>query len=138
VKGEKDHGLPAWNRFAELHGSGAESRQLFVDIFTAEPSILKGLQTDPKKMIDVVGSRVFQLQQSLQTQQQISLGSVTALLFAAGEKDVTLTVQNQQMIFNFCHQPSVREAIMGGPKKDIVRSVLAKYIVRSEGWAAHQ
>lgn len=138
VKGEKDHGLPAWNRFAELHGSGAESRQLFVDIFTAEPTVLKGLQTDPKKTNDVVSSRVFQLQQSLQTQQQISLGSVTALLFAAGEKDVTLTVQNQQMIFNFCHQPSVREAIMGGPKKDVVRSVLGKYIVRSEGWAAHQ
>lgn len=138
VKGEKDHGLPAWNRFAELHGSGAESRQLFVDIFTAEPNVLKGLQTDTKRAAELVTARVFQLQQDLQTQQPISLGSVTALLFAGAENDVALTVQSQQMIFNFCHQPSMREAIVGGPKKEAVRSLLGKYVVRGEGWAAQQ
>lgn len=138
VKGEKDHGLPAWNRFAELHGGGAESRKLFVDIFTAEPSILKSMQLDVKKSTDIVTSRVFQLQQELQTQQPIGLGSVAALLYAGAEKDVALTVQSQQMIFNFCHQQSLRDAITGGPQQAVVRSLLAKYIVRGEGWAAHQ
>lgn len=138
VKGEKDHGLPAWDRFEKLHGGGAESRRLFIDIFTAEPNILKSMQLDVKKSTDVVSSRVFQLQQELQTQQPVSLGSVAALLYAGAEKDVALTMQNQQMIFNFCHQQSLRDAIMGGPKQVVVRSLLAKYIVRSEGWAAHQ
>lgn len=138
VKGEKDHGLPAWNRFARLHGGEAESRQLFVDIFTSEPNLLKSLETDPKRTADVVAARVAELQQGLRTQQPISLGSVAALLFAAAENEVTLTVQSQQMIFNFCHQASLREAITGGPKKEAIRSLLGNYMLRGEGWAAQQ
>jgi len=138
VKGEKDHGLPAWNRFADLHGSETESRKLFVEIFRAEPDILKAMQIDVKKATDIVSTRVFQLQQAVQTQQQISLGSVSALLFAGAEKDVTISDQSQQMIYTYCYQQSLRDAVSEGPKKEVVRSLLAKYILRGEGWVAYQ
>ena len=139
VKGEKDHGLPAWNRFAALHSSSAESRQVFVDIFRAEPELLKTMQIDVKKASDVVTNRVFQMQQSLQSQQPLSLGSVAGLLFAAAESDVTLSDQTQQMIYQFCHQQSIRDPLTNGaPQQPVVRSLLAKYIVRGTGWVAYQ
>lgn len=138
VKGEKDHGLPAWDRFAKLHGGSSEARQLFVDIFRAEPELLKTLQIDPKQAADVVTSRVFQMQQMLQTQQPLSLGSVAALLFAGAEKDVTTTDQTKQQIMNFCYQQSMREALTGGsPKQPVVRSLLGKYLEDGEGYVAY-
>jgi hypothetical protein len=139
IKGEKDHGLPAWNRFAELHGSGGDSRQLFVDIFRAEPELLKALQIDPKQAGDLVASRIFQLQQLMQAQQQIGLGTIAGLLFAAAEPNVTIPDNSQQMIYSFCHQQSLRDAVTtGGGKQPVVRSLLAKYIVRGEGHVAYQ
>jgi hypothetical protein len=138
VKGEKDHGLPAWDRFAKLHTGSGESRQLFVDIFRAEPELLKTLQIDPKQTADVVTTRVFQMQQMLQTQQQLSLGSVAALLFAGAEKDVTTTDQTKQMIMNFCYQQSMRDALTGGsPKQPVVRSLLGKYLAEGDGYVAY-
>lgn len=139
VKGEKDHGLPAWDKFAASHGGSSEARQLFVEIFRAEPDLLKSLQIDAKQASDLVTSRVFQMQQSLQTPQQpLSLGSVAALLFAGAEKDLTIADQTQQMIMNFCYQQSMRDALTGGsPKQPVVRSLLGKYLVKGEGYVAY-
>jgi hypothetical protein len=137
VKGEKDHGLPAWDRFAELHGSGAEARQLFVDIFRAEPDLLKAMQIDDKQAADAVTTRAFQLQQNLQAQQPVSLGSIAALLFAGGDTHIAIPDQTQQMIYNLCNQQTLRDAATNGAKKDVLRSMLAKYIVRGEGWVAY-
>jgi hypothetical protein len=139
--GEKDHRLPGWDRFAQLHGEGPESRNLFVEMFRAEPDILKSMPSDPtaprdqKKAADLVAARVFQLQQSLRSQQSLSLGTVAALLFAATEKDVGLPEHPQQIIYSFCHQQCVREAIAGS-KKDVIRSLLAKYATRGEAGTA--
>lgn len=139
VKGEKDHGLPAWDRFAELHGSGAASRQLFVDIFQAEPELLKTLQIDVKKASDVVTSRVFQLLQMQQSQQQLSLGNVAGMLFAAADKDIELSDQSKQYIYNFCYQQALRDAMTGDAAKQLpVRSLLGRYMTRSEGNLAYQ
>jgi hypothetical protein len=138
VKGEKDHGLPAWNQFSALHGTSSESRQLFVDIFRAEPDLLKTMQIDSKKVSDLVTNRIFMLQQSMQVQ-QISLGSVAGLMFAAADKDVALSDQSQQMIYQFCYQPAITGTLTGGtPKQVVMRSLLAKFIARSEGWVAYQ
>ncbi len=138
LKGEKDHGLPAWDRFAELHGGSSEARQLFVDIFKAEPDLLKTMQLEIKKTGDLLTNRVFQMQQDLQTQQPLSLGNVAGVIFAASQDGVDSSDQTQQMIYNFCHQPAFREAITQGPKQPVVRSLLAKFIVRGEGWVAYQ
>jgi hypothetical protein len=138
LKGERDHGLPAWNRYSEQHGSGAGARQLFVDIFRAEPEVLKMLQNEPGKVGDMAAGRVFELQQLLQAQQPVSLGSVAALLFAAGDKEIQMSDQTQQYIFNFCYQQSVRDAVSSGEKKEAVRSLLGKFIERSEGFVAYQ
>jgi hypothetical protein len=138
VKGEKDHGLPAWERFAALHGSGTEARQVFVDIFRAEPDLLKTMQIDMKKAADVVAGRAFMLQQQLQLQQQPSLGSVAALLFAAADKEVTLSDQTQQIIYSLCYQQSLRDAVTSGAKQPVVRSLLGKYVQRGEGPVAYQ
>lgn len=140
VKGEKDHGLPAWNQFAKLHGSTAEARQLFVEIFKAEPDLLKKIQFEPNTQVaDFVSMRVFQIMQQQQMQQQVSIGSLAGLLFVGANKDITLIDQTQQYIFNFCYQQSLRDAMAGPPEKQaVVRSLLGKFMSRAEGHVAYQ
>lgn len=140
VKGEKDHGLPAWNQFSKLHGGTAEARQLFVDIFKAEPDLLKKIQFESSTQVaDFVSMRVFQLMQQQQMQQQISIGSLAGLLFVAADKDISLIDQTQQYIFNFCYQQSLRDAMSGPPEKQaVVRSLLGKLMSRAEGNVAYQ
>lgn len=138
LKGEKDHGLPAWDRYAKLYGSDSEARQLFVEIFKAEPAMLKAVQSDNQKASDLLAGRAFELQQMLQVQQQVSLGSAAAMLFAAGDTNIQVSDQTQQFIYSLCYQPAVREAVANGAKKEAVRNLLAKFIVRGEGWVAHQ
>jgi hypothetical protein len=140
IKGEKDHGLPAWDRFAEQHGSTVEARQWFVEIFRAEPDLLKALQIDSKQAADVMNTRVFQMIQMQQAQQPIGASNIVALLFAAGDKEISLSDITQQYLYNFCYQQSFRDAITGGAagKKLVVRSLLGRYMLRSEGSIAYQ
>jgi hypothetical protein len=137
VKGEKDHGLPAWDRFAALHGGSGEARQLFVDIFRAEPELLKTLQIDPKQASDVVTSRVFQMQQNQQVQPP-TVGTVAALLFAGAEKGVTVPDQQKQMIISFCFQPALREVLTAGAaKQPVMRSLVGNYLTQADGYVAY-
>lgn len=138
VEGEKDHALPAWNRFEELHGGSAESRQLFVEIFRAEPDVLKALQDDPKRAAEIISARGFHLQLLQQAQQQIALGSIAAMVFASAEEGVQLSDPTKQQVLSLCYQQSLRDAMTGGAKEPVVRSLLANYIVRTEGWVASQ
>ncbi|WP_425615151.1 hypothetical protein NA78x_005048 [Anatilimnocola sp. NA78] len=141
-----DYALPAWGRFKKVYGDDANARAVFVDLTKADAELLQAIENNPKSAADVAASRVTQYQQLSQLQQlggvntglQLNFGQVAALVFAAGEEDITLNQQTMQAVFSFCNQPSLADAIGNGTRHEIPRKMVVRVIVRSEDWAAYQ
>jgi hypothetical protein len=129
VVGKYDHGLPAWDRFAELHGSGAESRRLFVEIFQTEAELLKTLQLDAERASEVAAARVVHAQQLQRVKELIPEGTIAALLFAAGSDDVPIQPTTRRSVYSLCSRPEFREALTAGPHRESLRSLLGRFIL---------
>ena len=81
--------LPGWRRFRDLYGDGAETRSLFAEMQKAESELMQAVERGPQGVARVAETRVAQLQQlQRRAGETTSLGSVTALLFAAVGDDV--------------------------------------------------
>lgn len=140
-----DYSLPGWSRFKKIYGDDSHSRAVFVDLTKADAELLQALETNPKTAAEATSTRVVQYQQLAALQQvpgqsalQLSFGQVAALLFIAGEDDVTLSQSAAQAIFNLCNQQSMAEAVTNGARREIPRQMLANVILKSEDWASYQ
>lgn len=136
-----EYPLPAWGRFKKSYGDQPQSRALFVEMQRADAELLATLDRSPKDAVEMFAIRVSQQQQALAMQQQqapMALGQIMTLLFVASEPDVALPAQSLSMVFNFCHQASMQEALREGARGGIPRKVLGGLIERSEDWAAYQ
>jgi hypothetical protein len=138
---EDDYPLPAWSRFRKSYGDESHSRVLFVEMQRADSELLATLDRSPKDAAELLATRV-QEQQQLMAQQQrqspMGLGQIMTLLFVAAESDVSLAAPSLSMVFNFCHQTTMQEALREGTRGNIPRKILGELIERSEDWAAYQ
>ena len=136
-----EYPLPAWSRFKKAYGDDSTSRQLFVELTRADAEVLRALEESPKAAGDLLGERAFQHQQAMQLgqpQQQLSLAQVGVLLFIAAEEDVTLQTQTMSMVYNYCYQQALRDAVTNSAKNGIPRKMVGSIIRRSEDMAAYQ
>jgi hypothetical protein len=140
INGEQGVSLPGWDRFQEIAGTSAASRDLFVQMHRAEWSLLHTVEKDPKKAAADFARRCGELQNALRyAREQITLGSVTALLFLAGDERMDVPDSTGAMLYSFCYQNAFKTAIEGGKHRDTLRTLLGHWVRTSEGaWTAYQ
>ncbi len=136
---EQDFGLPGWNRFRTALGDSAELRALFVEMQKSESEAMHALEEGPKAAAEILNLRTTQLQLSMQLyRHQLTLGSIAALIFLAGDDEVSVSQQASQSLYSFCYQQSFRTAVQNGPKNEAMRKLLGNWIRRGEGFSAYQ
>lgn len=136
----EEYPLPGWSRFKKSYGDDATARQWFVELMRADAQVMQSLEDSPKTAGELLAERAFQHQQAMQLgqQQQPQLAQIGVLLFVAAEEDVTLPQQTMNMVYNYCYQQSLRDAVMNSSKNGIVRKMVGSIIRRSEDMAAYQ
>ena len=131
--------LPGWRRFRDLYGDGAETRSLFAEMQKAESELMQAVEKGPQGVARVAETRTAQLQQLQRREgETTSLGSVTALLFAAVGDNVNLGLQTSFTVMNLCSQPSFAEGMSDPAKSKILRKMVSQWITQSEGAVAQQ
>ena len=135
-----EYPLPGWNRFKKAYGEDAPAKQWFVDLIRADAPIMQSLEESPKAAGDLLADRAFQHQQAMQSgqQQQLSLAQIGVMLFVAAEDDVALPQQTMNMVYNYCYQQTLRDAVSNSAKNGIPRKMVGSIIRKSDDMAAYQ
>ncbi|MCO6456332.1 MAG: hypothetical protein J5I93_13620 [Pirellulaceae bacterium] len=131
---DRDHGLPGWKQYRSFAGDDATAREMFVEMQRAEPELLAAIAAGPQATTEMLAKRTQQIQQTMQANRNqliVSLGSITALLFATMADEVTLTPLNGQQLANFLYQPAFNNALhSGGNRPVLLRRMLGQWIRR--------
>jgi hypothetical protein len=131
--------LPGWARFHELFGNGAESRELFVEIQKDESNAMKSFAEGPKAVASVLEVRTQQLMQETRVfKNQVSLGSVAAMLFMSADEEIALSPQASSSLYSLCYQASFQAAMKGGAHHQQIRKLLGAWVRRGADWSAYQ
>lgn len=131
--------LPGWRRFRDRYGDDGETRNLFAEMQKAESELMQAVEKGPQGVARVAETRAAQLQQLQRREgETTSLGSVTALLFAAVGDNVNLGLPTSFAVMNLCGQPSFAAAMSDPAKSKILRKLISQWITQSEGTVAQQ
>jgi hypothetical protein len=104
-----------------------------------EPELLAAIDAGPREAAHRINLRVNDLRMEAQALgQEVKLGSVAALLLAAGQAEVSLSQQSGSLIYSYCYQGGVREALGGGKYEQQIRRLLGRYIARTDDSSAYQ
>ncbi len=136
-----EYPLPGWSRFKKAYGEDQAARQWFVDLMRADAEIMRSLEEGPKAAGDLLADRAFQHQQVMQLgqqQQQFSLAQIGVMLFVAAEEDVALPLSTMNMVYTYCYQQTLREAVSSSAKNGIVRKMVGSIIRKCDDMAAYQ
>jgi hypothetical protein len=136
--GSTDHGLPGWDRYRKLVGENSAARQLFVEMQRAESEMLESAAADPASIGGVLEGRCAEVQRQLyqsngEQRQPLSVGSVAALIFVAGDAEVPLTDRLGSYLNNFCYQPMPQQALMSGDHSEPLKKLLGVWVGRNTG-----
>ncbi len=132
--------LPGWARFYKEAGGSPEARALFVEMQQAEPQLLVTLERSPEKLSDALAERVVELQESAQVGRepnQISLGTITTILFILNDEHIELPAMVSQSIGSYFRYPTFDSAIQAGSQRELLRTMLGTWIEHSKGWDAY-
>ena len=131
--------LPGWERFRTILGDDSLARSLFVDMQRAEPALFLAMAQGPGAVGEAISTRAAELRQSTRVfRQRLSLASVAALLFAAGDEVVTVSEAAGRALYSYCYQASFSSALETGRNKELLRKILGLWIRRGDGWNAYQ
>jgi hypothetical protein len=138
TQGTADHGLPGWDRYRALVGEGPAARQLFVEMQRAESELLESAAADPASIGGVLEGRCAEVQRQLyqpngEERQPLSVGSVAALIFVAGDAEVPLTDRIGSYLNNFCYQPMPQQALSSGAFSEPFKKLLGVWVGRNTG-----
>lgn len=138
-EGRQQHDVPGWKEFAEMTGGVPAARDLYVEVLEAEPHLIEVLGSAPQSMNEMVLLRAQQLQlkRSVNAQtrqpQEVSLGSIVALLFVTAHPSVNLPDNLQTTTLNYLNYPAFQQAINAGPRADMLRALVGAWIRRGQG-----
>jgi len=133
VEGKHDHHLPAWQKARAVLGEDGTARALFVEMLRAEPGLLEAYEAGSKPAGEVFTVRCQQLQQLMQFaggQQQISLGSVAALLLVGSSDAVALEDLNGNQLYSLLHQPAFQTGARAGASSGILKKMLGVLVTK--------
>ncbi|MGD9644784.1 MAG: hypothetical protein AB7U73_03670 [Pirellulales bacterium] len=136
--GREGHDLPGWERYQQMVGSDATTRELFVEMQRAESDLIEAQAAAPDQVGPLMQTRCEQLQQRAyggnQAQRaQISLGSVAALFFVATHPDVTVSDQMISYLHTFSYQQSVQGAMRDDSMAAPIRKLIGAWIAKPSG-----
>lgn len=136
---DDQHGLPGWDRFREAYGDTAICRSLFADMQRSEPDLMRALEGEPQAVAQAIETRCSELQQLQRlTRQNVALGTIAAMLFAASDEAVALNFESGTALGSFCYQSELQSAMNDSQKRPILAGMLGQWIQRSDGWTAYQ
>ncbi len=134
LDGTKHYDFPGWSRFQQVVGRDRAARQLFADMYRAEPDLLKATDEGPAEMSQTLENRIAEeiLLRPWQFRGGNSfLGSVSAMLFVGSDKHVTLTESSASQLTMFVFgQTAIRQAMNGGDQTAPVKKVLGAWVSR--------
>jgi hypothetical protein len=120
--------LPAWERFKKVLGDDQSARTLFVEMYTTEGCLLASLEREPKNFDQTFTTRCQQIQQNLYTPfgqvNQIPMGQMVALLFAATDPRTTTNINSFYLLTNLLYQQNIQQGFKSNAG---ARKLLAEY-----------
>ena len=139
VDGSEGRTLPGWERFQKVVGTTPEARDLFVQMQREEWALLAQVEKDADSVAEKFGDRCGELQLSMRTGVQLSVGAVAAMLFVAGDERVDIPNTAGSSLYSFCHQNQFSQAVTKGEQSENLRKLLGNWILCSEGvWTDYQ
>ncbi len=133
VDDTKHYDLPGWSRFRQLVGHDRAARQLFADMDRAEPDLFEAIDKGPdaatRSLDDCIAQEMGQAPTQIHGANEISLGSVSAMLFVGSDKHITLSETTAiQLTMILLREPAIRQAIHSGDQSAAVRRILKAWI----------
>ena len=129
---EREVQLPGWERFRKLVGEDAVARALCVAIQTAEPGLLRMAEQEQRTFPERLEDRTRELYQgtalNLGVERPVSVDSVAALMFLTSDEDIRPTDETIQRLQQFAFQQVFRSAVLGGPRKEALRTLLEAWL----------
>jgi hypothetical protein len=136
TQGLHDHHLPGWERFRQLAGETAASRQLFVEMQRAESKLLELATADPDAASETLLQRCEELQQFNSRQmdnegRSLSLGNIAAAFFVGSDPRVPVNDRVASFLYNFSYQPVLQTAISGRVRGEPLKRILGAWVDRT-------
>ncbi len=136
--GKQQHDLPGWERYQQLVGNSATTRELFVEMQRSESDLLEAQAAAPDQVGPLMQARCEQLQQRAfggnhAQRGQISLGSVAALFFVSTHPDVTVSDQMISYLHTFSYQQSVQGAMRDAEQAVPIKKLIGAWIAKPSG-----
>ena len=147
--GDDKVSLPGWRRFCEQIDETSESRRLFVTMSRSAPRVMRSVDRGIGETGAAVDRRCIevQLEMSKGRRDVIPLGTVAALLFAAGIEDVKLARNSIKTVFSVCNYEAFRAEMYtvistnrirykSTPRSNMLRELFAGCLGQCESWDA--
>ncbi len=147
--GDKNVNLPSWEAFCEKIPETAESRRVFAQISRAEPRLCRSIEHGASFAAKEIDRRCAAIQVAQQENRMspIALGTITALLFAAGMDDVKMNRYSVKTIFGLCNQATFAGQLRvrsntgtytypSNANANIMRELFAGCLMHCESWDA--
>ncbi|MCA9176564.1 MAG: hypothetical protein KDB14_18880 [Planctomycetales bacterium] len=135
---EDEYPLPAWSRYKERIGDSRASRQLFVEMYRAEPDLLKAMEQNPAQASAAIYPRARQVQEFSSRGAQLGLGDVAALVFVGSDPEVEVNSQTYSYVTSLLHQPIVHKTMSGGVNKPLLAKMMGQWVLRGDSNLAYQ
>lgn len=135
---ENSYGLPGWERFREMAGNDEVARKLFVQMHEAERELLSAELKVGEDAADLLAKCSLRLRHSSQLfGTKHELPPIAATLFVATNPKIPLHKSTHTSLVNLCQQSAFDNAIASTTHRDMLRNILAAWIVRDDALPAN-
>lgn len=129
------HGLAGWDRYRACAGASGPARRLFADMQRAERELLELVEHAPRQAGDLLDARCQQTENAAQGadaehQPPLSLATIAAIVFAAGEADVPVSGHAGNCIVGFSSQAALSQALNSKQMAPVMRGLLGTWVKR--------
>ena len=136
---KKEYDFPAWKQAREILGDTADVRALYVEMYRAEPAILRAVDDKPEEASGKISQRVIIVQQNINSfNTPVTIGSISAFLLAGSSEKVSLAVNANSQIFSLCYQPVFRENIGSATRGPAMKKLIGRFMLKAEDHSAYQ
>lgn len=124
--------VPGWERFRKLIGDSPEDRRLFAEMLQAEWEIVELSEKSPLQADYAVFLRATELKYQIYAENRsLSIGNVTAMLFATSHPEIHLTTPANEELQYVLSAPTLSESLVSHGSHQAIRGVLNHWVLRS-------
>lgn len=135
----KVYDFPAWPALREMLGDEEPVRQLYVDMYRAEPDVMNAVAEGGEGAAAKITSRAMLTQQNMNRfGMQVTPGTISAMLFAGGQEKIALPVNGNSLIYQLCYQQTFRDQFNSETSGPMMRKLLRHHLLRAEDHSVYQ